>query len=257
MSLRAAYLRDGVTPVLRVLSPQALVEAQTLIDAHLQPFYAPEVAALPLAERLRRPFAEPPPPQVWSALMARANDAPAIRGIIEAPEVRAVFEDALGGPVEPFPVSLFRARFPDQVRAHYDWHQDAGTWYVTRDGRLAEKAVATLWLSINGADAGNSIEILPRRGEARLRYHRPVDGQGRFRAAPQDIDTSGAIAVACAPGEGVLFDQLTLHRSVPARPESAPRYSIDIRYYRPNERARYPVDLRFRLRRWRALAALG
>ena len=85
---------------------------------------------------------------------------------LQVPDGDAVFEDALGGPVEPFPVSLFRARFPDQVRAHYDWHQDAGTWYVTRDGRLAEKAVATLWLSFAMADAraGRLVDMLERRG---------------------------------------------------------------------------------------------
>lgn len=257
MHLREAYIRDGLTPVVAVLPASALFEVQALIDEHLRPFYAPTTASLPLPDRLQQPLAVVPPAGAWSALMARANESAPVRRLIHAPEVRRLFDQVLGGPVEPFPISVFRARLPHQDRAQYDWHQDAGTWYVTSVGELADKAVATLWFSLNGATPANSIEIMPRRGRARLHYHHQVAGQGRFRVAPRAIASGEPVVVACAPGEGVFFDPLTLHRSAPPQPLAAPRFSIDIRYFRPAQRVNYPVDLRFRLRRWRALAALG
>ena len=109
---------------------------------------------------------------------------------------------------------------------------------------------ATLWLSLNGADASNSIEMIPGSHRGWLEDHYFTDGQGYFRAElPHEFRHATPFVVEAEAGQGVWFHPLTFHRSVPMRTDR-PRYSIDVRYYPTAVTPeRYRVRLRFRAKR--------
>jgi ectoine hydroxylase-related dioxygenase (phytanoyl-CoA dioxygenase family) len=136
---------------------------------------------------------------------------------------------------------VFRAQDPGQKRAVYRWHQDEGTWFAAPSETLAYRMPGTLWLSINGATAANSIELIPRSHRCGLRLHRNVEGQGYFDADPPE-GLPAPVAMTTSPGDGVLFHALTFHRSIVTPGSLAPRYSADLRYYDPSRRGRYQVD---------------
>jgi hypothetical protein len=234
----------------RIVAADALVPIQTRIYELTARLLVPHDPALPLAERLALPLAEPPRDQDWSALMAGVNESAELAALVGADAVREAFERLFEGPVAAFGISRFRAQFPRQRRSVYAWHQDEGTWYAVPAKSLAHKLPATLWLSLNGADATNSIEIVPGSHRGHLEDHYFTDGQGYFRAElPREFRTTPPFVAEAAAGEGLWFHPLAFHRSVPMA-TSRPRYSIDIRYYPTGViPERYKVRLRFRAKR--------
>ncbi len=206
---------------------------------------------MPPAARLALPFRATPQEADWSQLMAAMNRSAEMRDIVECPGVIAIFREIFGAEPERFPICRFRTLFRSTRRSSYDWHQDQGTWYVTNTDfqHLATYMPATMWLSINGASRENSIEIALRSHELPLLFHQVVPGQGAFHAdLDRDPNQFEVVTVECEPGDCVVFHPLALHRTVPTK-NPRPRYSIDIRYFDPNERARHPVAPDFEARR--------
>lgn len=254
MSDRAReYAAEGLTRPGRVVDVAALEPLHALIFQLTSHRLPDAVHERPLPERLRAPL-EGASAEDFSRLMNTVNASKELHDFVRLPAVAEGFREVLGvAEVEPFPIIRFRAQFPGLARSTYDWHQDEGTWYATRSKGLAGRLPPTLWLSVNGAEASNSIELLPGSHRRGLHDHRVVDGQGFFRAAVEVPEESPTRRVTCAAGEGFFFHPLLLHRSVVSR-AGPPRYSIDVRYA-PRERARerarerYAVGLRFRLKR--------
>jgi len=237
---RNQYEEEGFV-VLRGLDVAAeLTGVQQLIYDITAPLIEPHDPSLPLADRLRLPFAQVPTDAEWSHLMRTVNESAAFKQLVDAPGVRRAFAEVIGGEPRRFPICVFRAQVPKQRRAVYRWHQDEGTWYAVPVASLAYKMPGTLWLSINGADTTNSIELIPRSHRCGLRLHRMVEGQGHFDADPP-ADLPAPVVMQTKPGDGVLFHALTFHRSVVSG-GLAPRYSADLRYYDPAVRTEYDVD---------------
>lgn len=237
---RRHYEKEGYV-VLRDIGVSAELEPlQQLIYDITAPLIEPHDASLPLAVRLRLPFARVPTDAEWSHLMRTVNESAEFKHMVEAPGVRQTFAAMLGVEPRRFPICVFRAQVPQQRRAVYRWHQDEGTWYAVPVATLAYKMPGTLWLSINGADTTNSIELIPRSHRCGLRLHRMVEGQGLFDADPPS-DLPEPVAMSTSPGDGVLFNALTFHRSIVAG-SLTPRYSADLRYYDPTARGEYEVD---------------
>jgi hypothetical protein len=250
MTLRAQYDARGHTEVLRIASPETLRPLQELVYLGTAAYLVEHDGNLPLAERIALPFRQPPPDATWSRLMTMINDSPELGALCEAAELRAAFERLFDGAVVPFSISRFRAQFPGQRRSVYGWHQDEATWYAVRAKELAHRGPATLWLSLNGADTENSIEVMPESHRGHLEDHRFTNGQGYFRALlPREFRSRTPFVVEAQAGEGVFFHPLAFHRSVPMT-GTRPRYSVDVRYYPANApRLRYPVRLRLRAKR--------
>jgi hypothetical protein len=249
-SLKAQYEERGHTAPVRIVRADALVPIQTRLYALTARLLVAHDPALPLAERLALPLAETPRERDWSALMAAVNESTELAALVGAEPVRRAFERLFDGPVEPFGIARFRAQFPREHRSIHGWHQDEGTWYALPAKNLAHKLPATLWLSLNGADTSNSIEIVPGSHRGHLEDHYFTDGQGYFRAElPHAFRATPPFVARTAPGEGLWFHPLVFHRSVPME-TYRPRYSIDIRYYptgvTPERDGR---RLRFRARR--------
>ena len=251
-SLSESYRAEGCTDVVRVLDEADLEPLQTLIfglTAHLLPAAACEQ---PLGERLRLPLVRNPAADDLARLMNTVNASTELRQVAELPAVTHAFRVALGcDAIEPFPVWRFRAQIPGVPRSSFSWHQDEATWYAVKVKHLAHRLPATLWLSLNGASASNSIEVIPGSHDRVLVRHRHRVGQGYFQAVvPSAVGRLGCRRIEARAGEGMFLHPLAFHRSVPS-PGGAPRYSVDLRYCaRSRPRAAYPVDWRFRLKRW-------
>jgi ectoine hydroxylase-related dioxygenase (phytanoyl-CoA dioxygenase family) len=251
-ALADAYRSVGCTDVCRVVDEEALEPIQQLIwelTGHLVPDEARE---RPLGERLRVPFAKTPTAEDFARLMNTVNASVELRRLTALPEVVSCFRAALGtDEIEPFPISRFRAQVPGIARSRFAWHQDEATWYAVPVKDLAYRLPATLWLSLNGADPGNSIEVIPRSHDYGLAHHRFQEGQGYFHAAvPRAVAALDRCQATTRAGEGLVLHPLLFHRSIPSS-SGPPRYSVDVRYC-PKERPRaaHAVDWRLRMKRW-------
>lgn len=100
------------------------------------------------------------------------------------------------------------------------WHQDWPYW------KGAHKF--SVWIALDPADRSNGcLRLLPGT------HHQPVEHSGVApagegfgnRLAPGAVDETRAVDAVCAPGDAVLFHDLTLHASYPNR-SGADRYSL-------------------------------
>lgn len=253
-SLHSEYAETGLTPVFRVVDSSALVAVQALIYDRIRHLLVEHGDDLPLIERLRLPFRAPPSQEDFSKFMREIDGTAAVKELVYSDAVREAFSKVFGAEdVTPFPISRFRAQFPNLGKSTYNWHQDEGTWYAVPVKELAGKMPATLWLSLNGADETNSIELIPGSHRSKLENHFKVEGQGFFNAnVPKELQNVPTRIVKTEPGEGVAFHPLTFHRSVVSN-IVRPRFSIDIRYYSSSatkEDAKYKVDWKFALKRF-------
>ena len=161
--------------------------------------------------------------------------------IINSKNVISAFKEIQGSP-QKFSISTFRCRFPDQSRSLYNWHQDEGTWYLSKNKNVQNKFPATMWFSVNGANENDSIQLVTGSHKKKLFDHKYVEGQGFFTAnvKEKEIDMDKIFTVKTKPSEAIMFHPLMLHRSVPyAEGVLRPRYSIDLRYYDSNSNFKF------------------
>ena len=247
--LRQQLELDGLTATVKPLDEAQLLPLQRLLLDLTEPYLAPETLKLPINEALKMPFSRPMEREAWIDFMREVNASEELEACVMGSGVRTLFTEVLGGDAEPFPISFFRARIPGKGISVYDWHQDAGTWFVTKQLELAHMCPVTLWTSVNGATVENAVEVIPGSHKNGLGYHSMVKDQGRFRLARTPDSQDRAVKVVCNAGEGVMFDHLTVHRSIPSA-NTTPRYSLDIRYWSPSRTRRFPVSFRYQCKRW-------
>ncbi len=207
---------------------------------------------LNLIEKIKLPFKEIPSEKIWSELMNEINSSNELKNLINSKGIYSVFKNIFKNP-EIFEICTFRARIPNQKRVIYNWHQDEGTWFLSKNKKINNKFSATMWLSINGSNYNNSIQLVKGSHNGKLFNHSYVDGQGYFKAENLNIiNNSNIYNVKTSPSQAVLFHPLTLHRSVPNaqdKPDMYPRYSVDIRYYDKSSKLDYKTTLLFKLKK--------
>lgn len=209
--------------------------------------------SLSIEKKLILPFKKIPEKEFWSFFMNEINNSNELKNLISSKEIINVFKKIFKNPIK-FDICTFRARFPGQKRVIYHWHQDEGTWYVSKRKDLINKLTATLWFSINGANEGNSIQLVKHSHKKKLLNHSFVKGQGYFNAEiNQEPNQNLVYTVNTNVSEGVIFHPLTLHRSVVDNSDNqnmSPRYSIDIRYYDKDVNLNYKTSLLFKLKKY-------
>ena len=208
---------------------------------------------LDIKEKLNLPFKSIPENEIWSKIMNEMNSSQELSDIIEDKGVIESFKKIFKNPIR-FPICTFRARFPSQKRVLYSWHQDEGTWFVSKDSNLQKKLSGTLWFSINGSNENDSIQIVKFSHKKKLLNHKYIKGQGYFSAElDNQIDDNLIYTVKTKESEAVLFHPLTLHRSVAQdnkKINMRPRYSIDIRYFDNNIVLNYNTNIMFKLKKY-------
>jgi len=226
----------GYSDIVAFNLKDTLNKLQILIYSLTKEYLEDHAESLELYQKLQVPFKKVPGDKLWKEVMTKVNSSKELKDLITDADIVKKFELILKKP-KIFPISFFRARLPEQKKVIYNWHQDEGTWMKSKDKNIIGKNPVTLWLSINGSNKNNSIQLIENSHKYKLLKHSQIEGQGYFNADVNVklIDPSKIMTVETKPSEGIFFHPLTLHKSVDNNIKTLkPRYSVDIRYYDDN-----------------------
>ena len=174
--------------------------------------------------------------------------------IINNEEIKKKFSLIFKNPVL-LNINNFRVHIPTEGSPVFPYHQDQATWFLFKEKVYQDKPIGTMWLSINGADESNSIEIIKRPNDKlKLFDHKHIVGKGYFGAnlSKKFLDNHKTYRVNTQPGEALIFNNFTIHRTVKSENNNnmmVPRYSIDLRYYDEDKLLTYDVDYRFKIKK--------
>jgi hypothetical protein len=153
-----------------------------------------------------------------------------------------------------YKINGFRWLLPTEENASLPFHQDECTWYLFKDKYYQNKLIGTMWLSINGSNKLNSIELIKKSNkELKLFDHKFIKNTGYFGGTVKKniFNDNQKYQIETAPGEAIIFHNLTFHRTIndKNRDKMVPRYSIDLRYYDKDQFLNYRVDYIFKLKK--------
>ena len=253
MNDKELFFERGFTNNIKVELGQKLTQLQSLVYDLTKDLLIEHDSNQPIKQKIKLPFKTVPRGDSWSKIMNTVNESIQLKDVISSDEIKNTFKRIFSKPVL-FEISAFRARFPEQSRVLYNWHQDEGTWFLSKKKNVTEKFPATLWLSINGSDEKNSIQVVGKTHKLKLFNHQWVDGQGFFKInnINKMIKEDDIHTVKTEESECLIFHPLTIHRSVPVSEniDLRPRYSLDIRYFDDNlSIKKVNVDFRVKLKK--------
>ena len=224
--------KRGFSDIIKFDVSKNLYELQHLIYLLTKKFLTDHDNSLNLVKKLQIPFKSIPSNNLWSEIMNEVNSSKELKQLINDNGIKKQFKNIFKKP-KIFPISFFRARFPEQKRVIYNWHQDEGTWGESVSKEILNKFPITLWFSINGSNKKNSIQLVKNSHKFSLLKHSSIEGQGYFNAElKKEINDDDIYTVETNNSEGIFFTSHTLHRSALNNGENLkPRYSVDIRYF--------------------------
>jgi hypothetical protein len=124
-------------------------------------------------------------------------------------------------------------------RTGLGWHQDVEALAI---GRANERGL-TCWIPLVALDAATpSLEIWPRRVTAPLLHHRDINNYSILTEEPPVLEPgaeSSWSARGMEPGDVLVFDAFTLHRTAIEPGQTKPRHSIDLRMRPLSETGRF------------------
>lgn len=200
--------------------------------------------------KLKIPFKEEVSEDFLNKLTRTINNHSVFQKIIDSQEVQDKFKLIFNNP-KKYKICVFRALLPLNIPKIYPWHQDEGTWYLFKDKYFKNKLMGIMWLSINGSEKTNSINLLGKSHiPPKLFRHSFLKGLGYFNAKiNKSLNKSLVSVVQTKPGEALIFHNLILHKTSNEinRNKMIPRYSIDIRYYEKDKFLNYKVNLLYKI----------
>mgnify|MGYP001165078829 CR=1 FL=1 len=129
------FLKKGFTEIINVPVKRELDLLQKLIYSNTKNLLVDHDENLSIEEKVNVNFKEIPPQKDWSNLMNIVNNSKELNSLINSEGIKSAFKKMFQNP-EPFDICTFRARMPSQKRVIYDWHQDEGTWYLSKNKNL-------------------------------------------------------------------------------------------------------------------------
>ena len=175
--MNQSFISKGFSEIFKVNFKNELIDLQNLIYNLTKEYIEDHDPADSIEKKLNLNFKETPSTELWSEIMQKVNDSQELPNLIKSDSIKTAFKKIFRSP-EPFDISAFRARFPSQKRVLYNWHQDEGTWFLSKNKKHIKKYPATLWLSINGATEKDSIQLVENSHSTKLYDHSYVNGQG-------------------------------------------------------------------------------
>ena len=245
------FISRGYSEIFRVNFKDELLKLQNLIYSLTKEYIEDHDPTISIEKKLNLNFKQIPSSELWSDIMKKVNGSKELPTLINSDAIKTAFKKIFENP-EAFDISAFRARLPSQKRVLYNWHQDEGTWFLSKNKKHIKKFPATLWLSINGASEKDSIQLLKNSHLTKLHDHSYVEGQGFFNAKNISNATEENIfTLNLKPSECVIFHPLTLHRSVPSDNKILrPRYTVDIRYFDEAFKPKFNIDLKLKIKKF-------
>jgi len=133
------------------------------------------------------------------------------------------------------PIHNIRVKYPSKYGISpfttVPWHQD----YGATDPSQNNLEIVTAWIPLTSSNANNGgIELIPRSTKLGwLEHHRgdrgPEVKEEILKRALEEHSDLQPVKVSAHPGDIILFDQYTLHRSL-INSSNQLRWSIDMRY---------------------------
>lgn len=239
--IRAELLAKGCTGPWPMFTAEDIKPIQEMIYDHMKEWLEGDTKGLTLVEKLRLPVRKDTPQSVGLAL--RKKMWPEVEKFAAThPRVRQVFEVLLDSKVcEPCSTFQdFRGNLPVRGQPLTGWHQDNETFFVL--GRKEWRHPNfTMWISLNGAEENNAMELLPGSHTSGKLY---AQHYGNTQRTLEEIDGELAkikpLRFSAQPGEAYFLTPMTFHRSVPNGQDYA-RFSMDMRFFAPDVRTRYSV----------------
>jgi hypothetical protein len=223
--------RDGYV-VIRDVVPQAALEGArascaTAVEHFAQTWLAEGLitdtcADAPFETRYAKLREQHPAqfPDTWRRILASRP----IYDLWRLPEILGPVRELIGDEVVAHGVWNGRPREPNREVQRIPWHQDAHYYpmWSADDGRLV-----TCWIPLVPVDARSGcLQVVP--GSHAGGYLEPVRSNGQLTVADSDV-VGEPFTAEMAPGDILLFDALTLHRSVDNVSDYV-RWSLDIRF---------------------------
>ena len=133
----------------------------------------------------------------------------------------------------------FRANYcaPDLVKnsgGKVGWHQDAQTLFLYGFKSFYYDNV-TMWVSLNGANKNNSLELVPFSNKKLKLYRQHYKSYRELNEISNDLENMKTFKFDCEPGSIVLFNSLMFHRTV-LNTSGKIRFSLDLRFYNPEKK---------------------
>lgn len=250
-SLKQSFFENGVTETFNteLFERDKLTNLQNIIYHYTKDQLIDHDHNLKIGEKLQIPFKKPVDDIFYENLLEKINQEDEIKKIINSEEIIDKFKIIFDNP-EKFKICVFRCKIPMKKKKNYPWHQDEGTWYLFNDKYYRNKLMGILWLSINGSDNSNSIELLQKSHSfKKLLKHNYKKNMGYFSVdLKKKFKDLPIKKIKTKPGEGLIFHNLTLHKTSDFTHETnmVPRYSLDIRFYDKNKFLDYNVDFIYR-----------
>ena len=127
----------------------------------------------------------------------------------------------------------FRGNFPEFTLHATGWHQDAETFF-THGHKEWKHSFYAMWVSLNDANQGNSVEFIGGSHQAKHLYSQNYSDSSRdISDISKKLSKLSATKIECHAGDVFFIDPLVFHRSVINKNNYA-RFSIDVRYYDPS-----------------------
>jgi phytanoyl-CoA hydroxylase len=176
-------------------------------------------------ERLIRLYAECPP--TFSHSWRRIIAGPEVFAAWQVPALQTAMRALLGDHLYASQVWNGRPRTPGQSIQTVGWHQDAPYLPGYRPG--IDRAI-TAWMPLVPVDADSGcLAVASASHRHGLMEIVRNTTNGLIGVADEAITRFETVAVAMAPGDVLLFDDLTCHRALENR-SSRIRWSLDIRF---------------------------
>ena len=149
-----------------------------------------------------------------------------------APLVDAIGQ-LTGTDVVGHPVFNARPKLPGQQLTVVPWHQDSGYFGTVSESSL----IPTAWIPLVPVDEANGcLQVVAGSHRLGVIDHHTEEREGKFLEVIDDlVDTSRIVTCPMEIGDALVFNNLTLHRSIPHTTSEVVRWAIDIRYLRDGD----------------------
>ena len=161
--LKQSFFEKGITETFNtgLLENNKLVDLQNIIYRYTKDQLIDHDDSLRIDEKLQIPFKQPVDNVFYDNFLEKINQEDEIKKIINSEEIKDKFKIIFDNP-EKFKICQFRCKMPMKEKKNFPWHQDEGTWYLFNDKYYRNKLIGILWLSVNGSNNSNSIEIIQK-----------------------------------------------------------------------------------------------
>lgn len=131
------------------------------------------------------------------------------------------------------PVFNARPKLPGQQLTVVPWHQDSGYFGTISENSL----IPTAWIPLVPVDESNGcLQVVAGSHHLGVVNHHTENREGKFLEVMDDlVERSRIITCPMNIGDALVFNNLTLHRSLPHTTSEIVRWAIDIRYLRDGD----------------------